>query len=85
MEGMSQLVKQFKNIYEPRRGVLADLGVRQAEDGALKQMIGLMEKAVWLEKSPAYVEKLVKEQGFSSLNAFADALGDKIASLNRMM
>jgi hypothetical protein len=85
MEGMSQLVKQFKNIYEPRRGVLADLGVRQAEDGALKQMIGLMEKAVGLEKSPAYVEKLVKEQGFSSLNAFADALGDKIASLNRMM
>lgn len=85
MEGMSQLVKQYKNLYKGRRDLLTAMGKRQADDSSLRKMIDMMEKAVNLEKSPAYVEKLVKDNGFVSLNAFADAFGDKLASMNSMM
>lgn len=85
MEGMSQLVKQYKNLYKSRHDLLTMMGKPQADDSAMRKMINLMEKAVNLEKSPAYVEKIVKENGFSSLNAFADAFGDKLSSMNSMM
>lgn len=85
MEGMSQLVKQYKNLYKDRSDLLAGMGKRQADDSAMRKMIEMMEKAVNLEKSPAYVEKLVKDNGFVSLNTFADAFGDKLSSMNSMM
>lgn len=85
MEGMSQLVKQYKNIYKPRRDLIEMMGKRQVDDTGMRKLINMMEKAVNLEKSPSYVEKLVKDNGFSSLNEFADAFGGKIASMNDML
>ncbi len=85
MEGMSQLVKQYKNIYKPRRDLIDMKGIRQVDDANMRQLINLMEKAVNLEKSPSYVEGLVKKNGFSSLNEFADAFGSRIASMNDML
>ncbi|MEW6708392.1 MAG: hypothetical protein AB1403_01090 [Candidatus Riflebacteria bacterium] len=85
LEGMSQLVKQYKNIYKPRHDLLNMMGKRQADDSKISSLINFMEKAVNLEKSPSYVENLVKKSGFYSLNDFADSFGDKIASMNSMM
>lgn len=85
MEGMSQLVKQFKNIYKPRRDLLDSMGKRMADDSTMRKLIEQMEKAVNLEKSPSYVEKLVKSSGFSSMNEFADAFGGSISAMNSMM
>jgi hypothetical protein len=85
MEGMSQLTKQFKNIYEPRKGLLDMMGKPVADDGKMRELMGLMDKAVRLEKSPSYVENLVKKNGFASLKEFADAFGSKIATMNDMM
>lgn len=85
MEGMSQLVKQYKNIYKPQRQLLDSMGKRMADDNSMKKLIGMMEKAVNLEKSPSYVEKLVKKNGFSSLNEFADSFGGRIAAMNSMI
>lgn len=85
IEGMSQLVKQYKNIYKPRRDLIDMKGIRQVDDSNMRQLINLMEKAVNLEKSPSYVESLVKQSGFSSLNEFADAFGSRIASMSDML
>ncbi len=85
MEGMSQLVKQYKNIYKPRRSLLDMMGKKQADDSKMSKLIGLMEKAVNLKKSPSYVEKLVKNSGFSSLNEFADSFGGRISAMNSMI
>ncbi|GAB4277552.1 MAG: hypothetical protein Kow0029_20300 [Candidatus Rifleibacteriota bacterium] len=85
MEGMSQLVKQYKNIYKPRRDLIDMMGKKQVDDSIMRKLIGMMEKAVNLEKSPTYVESLVKKSGFSSLNEFADAFGGRIATMNDML
>jgi ribosomal protein L9 len=91
MEGMSQLVKQYKNIYKPRRNLVDYYSAGRsgknimADDSNLNKLMGLMDKAVKLEKSPSYVEGLVKKSGFASLNEFADAFGGRISALNSLM
>ena len=82
MEGMSQIVKQYKNILKPRLDYAETLGKSQPGTKTLKELIGHMEKAVNLEKSPAYVEKLVKKAGYSSLNEFSDSFGGRIEAIN---
>jgi hypothetical protein len=61
------------------------MGKPVADDGKMRELMGLMDKAVRLEKSPSYVENLVKKNGFASLKEFADAFGSKIATMNDMM
>jgi hypothetical protein len=82
MEGMSQIVKQYKNIFKPRMDYAETLGKSQPGLNKLKELIGHMEKAVNLEKSPSYVEKLVKKAGYSSLNEFSDSFGGRIEAIN---
>ncbi len=61
------------------------MGKSQADDSNMRKLIGPMDKAVKLEKSPSYVENIVKNNGFASLKEFADSFGGRIAGMNSMM
>lgn len=85
MEGIKQLSKQYKNILEPMKQISKGRNLTNKDiPNILKDAVGLMDKVVTGEKSPEYLEKVLKNKGYS-LRDIASMLGEQVEGFGKVL
>ncbi|MFZ7121857.1 MAG: hypothetical protein ACOWWH_13040 [Eubacteriaceae bacterium] len=85
MEGIKQISKQYKNILKPMKQISKGRNLTNNDlPSILKDAVGLIDKVAAGEKSPEYLEKVLKNKGYS-LRDIASMLGEQVEGYGKIL